>query len=369
MIDNLPTDQILLGDCVSIMDSLPEKSVDLVFADPPYNMQLSGELRRPDDSKVDAVDDHWDQFSSFSDYDTFTRQWLTSARRVLKDTGTLWVIGSYHNIYRVGSILMDLGYWILNDVVWIKHNPTPHMKGVRLCNAHETLLWAKKSAEQTKYTFHYREMKSGNEDKQMRSDWYFPLCQGSERQIANGEKAHTTQKPEALLHRVISSTTNPGDTILDPFCGTGTTAAVAKRLDRRFITMDREQAYVDVARQRVEGIIPDREPHGTSSLIDAPREKVAFVNLVEAGLLPPGSVLRLDQTGITAHVHSDGTLSACGYRGSIHKVGSQLLGMQSCNGWSHWYFQDPRSGRHRPIDDLRSPRRKSNEGGQFALPF
>jgi len=369
MIDSIPLNQVLLGDCVDIMNALPECSVDLVFADPPYNMQLTGELRRPDNSKVDAVDDHWDKFPSLTEYDDFTRRWLTAARRVLKDNGTLWVIGSYHNIYRVGAILMDLGFWILNDVVWVKHNPTPHMKGVRFCNAHETLLWAKKSAEQTRYTFHYREMKSGNEDKQMRSDWYFPICQGNEREIADGEKAHTTQKPEALLHRVISATSNPGDLILDPFCGTGTTAAVAKRHNRNFITIDREEDYVQVARRRVERIIPEHNPSGPSTLIDGPREKMPFVTLVEAGVLPPGSQLELGQTGITAQVHSDGTLSARGYRGSIHKVGKQLLGMQSCNGWSHWYFHDPKSGRSRPIDDLRSPKRKGDESGQVAFAF
>ena len=215
----LPLNQILLGDCIELMNALPEKCVDLVFADPPYNMQLGGDLWRPNMTKVDAVDDAWDKFGSFAEYDAFTRAWLTAARRVLKDTGTLWVIGSYHNIYRVGAILQDLGYWILNDVAWVKANPLPHLKGVRFCNAHETLIWAKKSQRQTKYTFHYREVKAGNDDKQMRSDWYLPICTGGEREKLNGQKAHATQKPESLLHRIISSTSNIGDVVLDPFCG------------------------------------------------------------------------------------------------------------------------------------------------------
>jgi len=366
---DLPLDQILLGDCIAHMDALPEKSVDLVFADPPYNMQLSGELRRPDDTRVDAVDDHWDQFESLTAYDDFTRAWLTSARRVLKDTGTLWVIGSYHNIYRVGAILMDLGYWILNDIVWIKTNPTPHMKGVRFCNAHETLLWAKKSAAQSRYTFHYREMKAGNEDRQMRSDWYIPICQGKERMEVDGLKAHATQKPEALLHRVIASTTDIGDIVLDPFCGAGTTAAVAKKLGRRFITMDREPAYVDVARRRVEGIVPDPNAVPASALIDGPRQKVTFVSLVERGLIRSGSLLRLDHSETLALVHEDGTLSARGHRGSIHQLGKKLLGMDSCNGWSHWRYVDESTGRERLIDDLRAPRRTQDRTGQCEFLF
>ncbi len=230
----LPLNQVILGDCVDVMNALPPKSVDLVFADPPYNMQLGGDLWRPDMTKVDAVTDPWDKFKSFAEYDAFTRAWLTAARRVLKDTGTLWVIGSYHNIYRVGAVLMDVGYWVLNDVVWVKLNPTPQMHGTRFCNAHETLLWAKKSVDQKKYTFHYHALKAGNDDKQMRSDWHIPLCTGGEREIRDGKKAHATQKPEALLHRVIAATTNPNDIVLDPFCGTGTTAAVAKRLGRNY---------------------------------------------------------------------------------------------------------------------------------------
>ena len=352
MTNGLPLDQVLHGDCRDLMNALPEKSVDLIFADPPYNLQLSGDLWRPNMTKVDAVDDAWDQFASFGDYDRFTREWLTAARRVLKDTGTLWVIGSYHNIYRVGTILMDLGFWILNDVVWIKDNPLPQMRGVRFCNAHETLLWVKKSDAPAKYTFHYRGLKAGNEDKQMRSDWRFPVCSGKERMMVNGEKAHTTQKPEALMHRVIASSSKAGDVVLDPFCGTGTTAAVAKRLGRRYITIDREAAYVKVASERLHAIVPTLISEDGISL-DAPKPRVSFLSLVEAGRLPIGSTLWLRGASITGTVQEDGTLVANGYRGSIHKVGAICLGLPTCNGWTQWYYCDADSGQRKLLDYLR----------------
>ena len=350
----IPVDQILRGDCVELMDSLPDRCIDLVFADPPYNMQLNGDLWRPNMTLVDAVDDHWDQFASLAEYDEFTRRWLTAARRVLKDTGTLWVIGSYHNIYRVGSILMDLGWWILNDVVWVKRNPMPQMKGVRFCNAHETLLWVKKSREQAHYTYHYRGLKGGNEDRQVRSDWHFPICSGGERLSHNGEKAHTTQKPESLLHRVIVSTSNPGDVILDPFCGTGTTAAAAKRLGRRYITIDREESYVEVARARVANVM---EPMLTDEgiFVDAPKPRVSFLSLVESGAVPVGTALRLKGRNVVAQVQEDGTLIANGLRGSIHRLGALLLGLPSCNGWTHWSFCDEATGEPQLIDSLRPP--------------
>lgn len=344
--------RVLLGDCIALMNSLPEQCVDLVFADPPYNMQLQGDLWRPNNTKVDAVDDHWDRFASFAEYDAFTRDWLSAARRVMKDTATLWVIGTYHNIYRVGAILMDLGFWILNDIVWIKTNPLPQMKGVRFCNAHETLLWVKKSKNQAKYTFHYRAMKAGNEDRQMRSDWYIPICSGAERLTVRGEKAHTTQKPEALLHRIITATSNPNDLVLDPFCGTGTTPAVAKRLGRRFIAIDREENYVEVARKRIDSVSPALvSEEGT--FIDAPKPRISFVSLVEAGILPVGSQLRLVGRNITAIVHADGTISVNGHRGSIHKIGALCLGLPACNGWQHWQYTDSETGELRLIDYLR----------------
>ncbi len=351
MID-IGKNQILLGDCVELMDALPERCIDLIFADPPYNMRLNGDLWRPDMTMVDAVNDHWDQFESPAQYDAFTRRWLTAARRVLKNTGTLWVIGSYHNIYRVGSILMDLDWWILNDIVWIKRNPMPQMKGVRFCNAHETLLWVKKSREQAGYTFNYRGLKAGNEDLQMRSDWHFPICSGSERLSHNGEKAHTTQKPECLLHRVIVSTSNAGDLVLDPFCGTGTTAAVAKRLGRRYLTIDREESYVEVARTRLasisEALVVDE-----GIFIDAPKPRVSFQSLVESGRPKPGDTLRLKGRSIAATVQSDGTLIANGLRGSIHKLAALLLGLPACNGWTAWYLCDGNTAGTELIDSLR----------------
>ncbi len=296
---SVPVNQVLLGDCVEVMNALPAKSVDLVFADPPYNMQLGGELWRPNMTKVDAVTDPWDKFKSFAEYDMFTRAWLTAARRVLKDTGTLWVIGSYHNIYRVGAILMDVGYWVLNDIVWLKANPLPQMHGTRFCNAHETLLWAKKSADQKKYTFHYHALKAGNDDKQMRSDWYIPLCSGGERETRDGKKAHATQKPEALMHRVIAATTNPGDIVLDPFCGTGTTAAVAKKLGRKYITIDREAAYVEVAERRLANIAPALLTSADEGgvLLGRPKPRVPFMSFIESGRLAVGSALRLNFGG------------------------------------------------------------------------
>jgi DNA modification methylase len=355
----LPLDHILLGDCVEIMDSLPEKSIDLIFADPPYNLQLNSQLYRPDNSAVDAVDDHWDQFESFKEYDDFTRTWLTSARRILKDNGTIWVIGSYHNIYRVGAILMDIGYWILNDVVWIKSNPMPNMKGTRFCNAQETMLWAKKSANQKTYTFHYRESKAGNEDLQMRSDWYYPLCTGEERIKVDGKKAHATQKPEALLHRLILSTSNPGDVVLDPFCGSGTTAAVAHKLRRHYITMDREAAYVEIAKQRLQEAVLF-PPDATVPLLGGPNPRVPFVNLVECGIVKAGSELKLKGRATLATVNTDGTLTAGDLRGSIHKLATELLGGPKVNGWDMWLIRDAQTKKYVPIDDLRKVDRRDS---------
>ena len=353
--DGTPVNQVLLGDCVEVMNALPPKCADLVFADPPYNMQLGGDLWRPNMTKVDAVTDPWDKFKSFAEYDAFTRAWLTACRRVLKDTGTLWVIGSYHNIYRVGAVMMDAGYWVLNDIAWIKANPTPQMRGTRFCNAHETLLWAKKSIDQKKYTFHYREMKAGNDDKQMRSDWYIPICSGGEREKKDGKKAHATQKPEALMHRVIAATTNPGDLVLDPFCGSGTTAAVAKRLGRDYITIDREEVYVELAEKRLANISPalltSEDENGV--LLGGPKPRIPFVSLIESGQLPLDTALRLKGTDIEAALHADGTVTAGGHRGSIHKVAAACLGLPSANGWTAWLYQDRASGEVRLLDALR----------------
>ncbi len=352
MSQQLPINTFFTGDCIEIMNSLPAKSIDLIFADPPYNMQLDSSLQRPNATEVASVDDEWDQFTSLSEYDDFSKSWLMAARRVLKDTGTLWVIGSYHNIYRVGAIIQDLGYWILNDVVWIKNNPMPQMKGVRFCSAQETMLWVKKSQTASGYTFNYRGAKAGNEDLQMRSDWYFPICLGGERIMAAGKKAHSTQKPEALLHRIITTTSNPGDLILDPFCGSGTTAAVAHKLGRNFITIDKEQKYIDIARERIRNIVPTLTA-SSAVWVDAPPARIPFASLVETGVLKAGQHLKIINPAISATILEDGSIEANGIRGSIHKVGTVLLKQASCNGWTTWYYYDEITSHYRLINELR----------------
>jgi modification methylase len=334
---------------------LPEKSVDLIFADPPYNLQLQQDLWRPNMTKVDAVDDHWDRFENFKAYDEFTRQWLCACRRVLKDTGAIWVIGSYHNIYRVGAILMDLDYWILNDVIWVKTNPMPNFRGVRFTNAHETLLWAQKK-QGAKYTFNYQEMKSLNMNKQMRSDWVLPLCTGSERQKVNGEKAHSTQKPEVLLERVILSTSNVGDVVLDPFFGTGTTGAVAKKLHRHWIGIEREEAYAQVAEKRLARVKPvDVSELGKDSRNGTPR--LPFKSLIELGLIQVNQTLyfRKDET-IIARVLADGKLEFERKTGSIHELARAILNAP-CNGWDNWLYDDPVTGERATINRLRQKAR------------
>jgi modification methylase len=344
---------IIPGDCREILPTLPAGCADVIFADPPYNLQLENTLYRPNMSKVDAVDDHWDQFASFEAYDQFTEQWLSAARHALSDTGTIWVIGSYHNIYRVGRIMMDLGYWLLNDVVWIKTNPMPNFRGVRLTNAHETLLWAKKSKDQKRYTFNHHTMKRYNDGKQMRSDWELPLCTGKERLTVNGEKAHTTQKPEALLERVIVASTRVGDLVLDPFFGTGTTGAVAKRLGRRFIGIEREERYLEVARKRLAAVRTEPEEALIAGTQDsAPLPRVPFSTLLERGLLRPGQTLWHRQLSVKAKVNANGTITSSGFVGSIHKVGAQVANLAACNGWTHWLFRTP-DGSYHLIDELR----------------
>jgi modification methylase len=346
----LPLNTILAGDCIEVMRSLPENSVDLVFADPPYNLQLKGELHRPDNSRVDAVDDAWDRFASFETYDAFTREWLAAARRILKPHGAIWVIGSYHNIFRVGAAMQDAGFWLLNDVVWRKSNPMPNFRGKRLTNAHETLIWASKE-EASKYTFNYEALKALNDGVQMRSDWVLPICTGHERlKDGNGDKAHPTQKPEALLHRVIVATTNPGDVVLDPFFGTGTTGAVAKMLGRDWIGIEREAAYREAAEERLSRVRKyDRDALLVSSSKRA-EPRIPFGQLVERGLLRPGEVL-VSPRGQTAKVRPDGTLIANEVKGSIHQVGAALEHAPSCNGWTYWHFR--RDGQTIPIDILR----------------
>ena len=347
----LPLDEIVRGECIEAMNSLPEASVDLIFADPPYNLQLRGDLHRPDNSRVDAVDDAWDQFSSFKAYDSFSKDWLTAALRLLKPNGAIWVIGSYHNIYRLGAQLQDAGFWILNDVIWRKSNPMPNFRGKRLTNAHETLIWAAKS-DTAKYTFNYEALKTLNEGIQMRSDWVLPLCTGHERlKNEEGDKAHPTQKPESLLHRVIVGTTNPGDVVLDPFFGTGTTGAVAKKLGRHFIGIERETAYIEAATKRLANVrrFDAAGLEVTQSKRAEPR--VPFGQLVERGMLRPGEALYSLNGRHSAKVRADGSLIAKDTKGSIHQVGAHLEGAPSCNGWTYWCFK--KDGQSVPIDILR----------------
>lgn len=359
-------DYIYQGDCREVLAALPEQSVDLIFADPPYNLQLQRDLWRPNMTKVDAVDDAWDQFSDIAAYDQFTREWLQACRRVLKDNGTIWVIGSYHNIYRVGTILQDLGYWFLNDCVWEKRNPTPQFRGVRFTNAHETLLWCKKSREQKRYTFNYHAMKMMNDEKQMRSVWNLPVCTGAERLRVDGEKVHTTQKPEALLYRVLLASSQPGHVVLDPFFGTGTTGAVAKKLARHYIGIEREAAYIRAAQARIEAVEPalvDESLYGRwQTKRDAPR--IPFAALLESSLLLPGQLLyfnkRMDRTAI---VVADGSIrSEDGAKGSIHQIGALVGELPACNGWEHWYYEDER-GNMVVIDVLRERLRSHGKAG------
>ncbi|MBX9946298.1 MAG: site-specific DNA-methyltransferase [Reyranella sp.] len=357
-------DRVLVGDCIELMRALPEASVDMVFADPPYNLQLGGELLRPDHSKVDAVDDDWDKFgdpsdplgTSFARYDQFTNAWLKAARRALKPGGTLWVIGSYHNIFRIGTALQDQGFWLLNDIVWRKSNPMPNFRGKRFTNAHETLIWAARDRANKKYTFNYDSMKELNEGVQMRSDWLLPLCTGGERlKGEDGRKAHPTQKPEALLFRCIMAASNPGDVILDPFFGTGTTGAVARRLGRRFIGLERDPDYAAIARKRIAEI----EPLAGEDVVPKPSKRaeprIAFGVLIEAGLLRPGTVLSDPSGRLHARVRADGSLSASNalgdHRGSIHQVGAAVQGAPACNGWTFWHVEV--AGSRLPIDHLR----------------
>ena len=351
-------DTIIKGDCVSALERLPEKSVDVIFADPPYNLQLEGDLHRPDQSKVDAVDDAWDQFESFAAYDAFTRAWLLAARRVLKPNGTIWVIGSYHNIFRVGTTLQDLGFWILNDIVWRKTNPMPNFRGRRFQNAHETMIWASRDQAAKSYTFNYEALKAANDDVQMRSDWLFPICTGGERlKDEKGAKVHPTQKPEALLARVMMSSTRPGDVVLDPFFGSGTTGAVARKLGRHFVGIEREQSYIDAASARIAGVtrLDGAELKQLTPKRAEPR--VAFVSLIDAGLVRPGDRLTDTRRRWTATVRADGTLVTGNEEGSIHRLGARVQNLDACNGWTFWHYEDGKT--LKPIDELRKQARQS----------
>jgi len=338
---------ILEGNCIEMMNRLPAESVDMIFADPPYNLQLQGDLKRPNNSTVDAVDDDWDQFESFAAYDTFTRDWLTAAKRLLKPNGTIWVIGSYHNIFRVGATLQDLGYWMLNDVIWRKTNPMPNFRGRRFTNAHETMIWCSKDKD-SKYLFNYEAMKALNEDKQMRSDWTLSLCTGGERLKDNGKKAHPTQKPESLLQRVILSSTKPGDVVLDPFFGTGTTGAVAKKLGRKYIGLEQDRRYIELATERLAKTerLPEDILETTPSKRSEPR--IPFGSLVERGFLEAGQTLYDIRRRHSARVRADGTLVSSSFKGSIHQVGAQVQKAPACNGWQFWFVEQ--KGKLVPID-------------------
>jgi modification methylase len=352
---NLPLDQILIGDCLEELERLPAGSIDLIFADPPYNLQLSNELYRPNNSLVDAVDDDWDKFGSFAAYDDFTRAWLAACRRALKPAGSLWVIGSYHNIFRVGTHLQDLGYWILNDVIWRKTNPMPNFRGRRFTNAHETLIWAS-MGQKARYTFNYDSMKALNEDLQMRSDWLLPICSGSERLKQEGRKTHPTQKPEALLHRVILAASNVGDVVLDPFSGSGTTAVVAKRLGRKFIGIERDKDYARAAKARLKALTPCDPDALQVAKGKRGEARIPFGTLVELGLILPGMALYDPAARHEAKVRADGSIACAGAQGSIHKIGAHVQGALACNGWTFWHYEA--EGTLKPIDVLRAAARQ-----------
>ncbi len=342
--------KILNGNTLQLIKKIPDKSYDLVFADPPYNMQIGESLRRPDDSKVSGVDDKWDKFESFSQYDQFCIEWLKECKRILKDNGSLWVIGSYHNIFRLGYHIQNLNYWILNDVIWRKSNPMPNFKGTRFTNAHETLIWASKN-KKSKYTFNYQSLKCLNDDIQMRSDWTFPICNGKERLKKNGKKVHSTQKPEALLHRIILATTNKGDAVFDPFIGTGTTAVVAKKLGRIFCGIEKDKKYFKAASNRISKTKIIEDSYLDTIQNNKSKPRVPFGSLVELGIIKPGSNIFDQKRKINAKIMADGSVKHKHSEGSIHKVAAQILGAESCNGWTYWHCEI--DGSIKPIDNLR----------------
>ena len=353
---NLPLNKIIKGDSIESMRSLPDNSIDVIFADPPYNLQLKNDLSRPDSSKVNGVTEGWDRFKSFEEYDKFTKDWISEAQRILKPEGTIWVIGSYHNIFRVGNAMQNLGFWILNDIIWHKSNPMPNFKGTRFTNAHETIIWAPKN-HNSKYNFNYHAMKSLNEGIQMRSDWYIPICSGGERiKDSNGNKIHSTQKPEALLYRVLLSSSKKDDIILDPFFGTGTTGAVAKKLGRNFIGLEREDIYINAAKKRIKKIDSPDEQFLSTTVSKKTQKRVPFGSLVENGLIKPGAVLRgpksLKSKKFIATVRADGSLSMNGESGSIHQMSAKVQGKETSNGWTFWHLE--KEGKLELIDDLRT---------------
>ena len=345
------------GDSIEILKRIPDKSFDLVFADPPYNMQIGEKLTRPDDSKVDGVNDKWDQFSSFEHYDKFSKSWLKECKRILKDNGSMWVIGTYHNIFRLGYHIQNLNYWILNDVIWRKNNPMPNFKGTRFTNAHETLIWASKN-KKSRYTFNYQSLKCLNDDLQMRSDWILPICNGKERLKKDGKKIHSTQKPEALLHRIILATTNKGDSIFDPFLGTGTTAVVAKKLGRKYFGVEKDKKYFQAAKQRINETLEIKDDYLDILPNNKSKPRIPFGSLIEMGLIKPGTTLFDVKKRYNAKIMVDGSLKCQKAEGSIHKVAAKIIGAESCNGWTYWHYI---SGNDlKPIDNLREKLRPSS---------
>ena len=342
--------KIVLGSSLNILKTIPSKTFDLVFADPPYNLQIGKKLKRPDDSKVNGVNDKWDQFKSFDEYDAFCKDWLTECKRVLKDNGSIWVIGSYHNIFRLGYHIQDLGYWILNDVIWKKNNPMPNFRGTRFTNAHETLIWASKN-KNSKYTFNYQSLKCLNDDLQMRSDWNLPICNGSERIKKNGKKIHSTQKPESLLYRVLLSSTNKDDFILDPFLGTGTTAVVAKKIGRNFFGIEKEKNYFETAEKRLKNTIKIEDHYLDTIKNNKSKPRIPFGSLVEMGIISPGMEIFDSKKKINAKIMADGSIKFKETEGSIHKVAAKIIGAESCNGWTYWHYNF--NGSFIPIDNLR----------------
>ena len=342
--------KIVNGNSLEILKKIPDKTFNLIFADPPYNLQIGEKLKRPDDSKVNGVNDKWDQFKSFEDYDNFCKEWLSECKRILKDNGSIWVIGTYHNIFRIGYHIQNVGYWMLNDVIWRKNNPMPNFKGTRFTNAHETLIWASKN-KKSKYTFNYQSLKCLNDDLQMRSDWTFPICNGKERLKKNGKKVHSTQKPEALLHRIILATTNKGDIILDPFLGTGTTAVVAKKLARKYFGIEKDKKYFKAANERINKAKVIEESYLDTLENNKSKPRVPFGSLVELGIIKPGTSIFDQRKKINAKIMADGSIKHSSGEGSIHKVAAKILGTESCNGWTYWYCNI--KGSIKPIDNLR----------------
>ena len=346
----MEVNKIIHGDSLKVLETFQNESIDLVFADPPYNLQLNKELYRPNSSKVSSVNDNWDKFASFEKYDEFTEKWLFHCKRVLKPNGSLWVIGSYHNIFRVGKIIQDLGFWVLNDIIWRKTNPMPNFRGTRFTNAHETLIWASKS-EKSKYTFNYQSLKCLNDDLQMRSNWNLPICSGTERLKKNGKKIHSTQKPEALLHRILLATTNKNDLVLDPFLGSGTTAAVAKKLGRKYYGIEKEKTYFKAVEQRLKDIKPIEDDFLDTLKNNRSKPRIPFGSLVELGIIKPGTIIFDNKKKINAKIMADGSIKHQQAEGSIHKVAATILGAESCNGWTYWHYN--MNGNIVPIDHLR----------------